>query len=151
MLSVEYTQYCTHDYHSGNRFGDWETRYQFSVTGVVAGYTPKINEQFALGIDVQPGEIVHVLSMEWSDGDSFGRAYGKGEVMWVFRDIELGMAARQSIETACRHNNGSHTFSFTSDDGRTIQLNNPAYGYFEHLECVSLQPFIVRAGSDPVN
>jgi hypothetical protein len=142
-----------HSEQAEEQFGSWSKSFSFTVDGVYAAPPHfKSAEQFELDIDLSPGDQVITLSIRWSDGDSFGHADGKGEVMWVFKDPALAGKAKHAWEVACgwhddkdwRRDNKTQSVEFTADGGRTIKMGNPCWGYFERLDAVELEQFTVN-------
>lgn len=142
---------CVEDYHSGEQFGDWHAAYDFSINRVRKSKPPGYEyEKFSVEFDVVPGDQVFVLSMTYSDGDSFGRAEGKGEVLWVFKDYPTALEAKARWEYACDfhgawpHTNSKQTCTFRVDGGRWVNLSNPAFDYFASVSSISLELFVVQ-------
>lgn len=148
-LLVHYTQEVISEQHAKEQYGDWHAEYDFDVVGVSLKSEDKWGrgEQFTLEADIAYADIVHVLWITHSTGDSFGHSTGSGEVLWVFKDPTLAWAAYTKWNEAKDGNRDSgdkyYSVSFEVDGGRTITLNNPGWGYFESLESVKLKQFLV--------
>lgn len=79
---------------SHDRYGDyvnWSEVYNYSVKSVnlsriVGNYD---YDEFEVPFDVVEGDEVFVVYARYSDGDSFGTARGKGEIIEVFKDKKL--------------------------------------------------------------
>ena len=78
--------------------------------------------------------------MIYTDGDSFGFATGKGEVLWVFEDIESARLAQRMLE----ENKKEFSIKFEDGKGNTIQFSNPGAGYFESVENISIDSYFVK-------
>lgn len=142
-LFVQYHEICNHSYHSGEQWGDWSESYDFSVRSVSATSRETYNEErFNVPFDVTPGDPVFVLWMTYDTGDSFGRATGKGEVIWVFKDPTVAYIAYQKWQDVCAKKEYSVTFKVENDV--EVQLSNPASGYFENAGYVSLDSYLVN-------
>jgi hypothetical protein len=88
-IRVDYEEDCTHSYFEGVQFGDWEEQFgdweeQYS-SRVVDAYriaddadVPYRSESFAIPDDAA---YVYVVYMIYDTGDSFGRAYGKIDIL----------------------------------------------------------------------
>lgn len=122
------------------RHGDWSAEYQFGVDGVTlnkdAYFSPY---QFEVPYEVNVADVIFVLSMTYSSGDSFGTSRGHGTVLAIFKDKDLAAEAARLI----RSDEDAEYFHFKMEDGTTKEVRNPAYGYFEHITTVSVQGFIV--------
>lgn len=134
---------CIDSYISGEQFGEWSETLNCRVTGV---YLQKPDgfgwgdETFEIHDDISEGDTVHVLSMTYSWGDSFGRGSGKLEVLWVFADYSEAVAAARAVEKA------KDQFSVEFETSRgLITLSNPGAGYFESVEDISIDDFVVRS------
>ena len=144
-LFVQYDEICTHSYRSPEQWGDWSEEYDFNVRGVSLSSRDRWNEEkFNLDIDVKAGEPVFVLYMTYSTGDTFGRATGRGEVLWVFKDPDTAKEALRIWKEENDKRDPEYSVKFEDDVGRVIQLSNPASGYFENLGYLDLQTFLVN-------
>ena len=141
-LFVQYNERCICSHRASGRYGDWSEEYDFDVKSVSA--TSRNNfyaeETINVGIDVAAGDVVFVLYMTYSTGDSFGRATGKGEVLWAFKDAAIAMKAKAAWEQKGK----DYSIEFEVDGGNTITLSNPASGYFENLGAVDIATFLVN-------
>lgn len=141
---VTYETYLEHSHRSSEEYGEWREYKTFYVLGVqlaVPDYRVYYDE-FQLGeMTVNTGDTLYVLWMKYSTGDSFGCTSGNGEILWVFADYETARAALERWEVAL--DKEEHTVQFTDSLGNTITLANPCSGYFENLEHISIQPFVV--------
>ena len=144
-LFVQYNEHCTDSYHSGEQWGEWRESYDFSVTGVSLTSRDRWNEE-TLGclVDVKAGEPVFVLYMTYSTGDTFGRAEGKGEVIWVFKDAALAMKAKEIWNKENDKRDPEFSIEFEVDGGTKVTQSNPAAGYFENLGHVGVETFLVN-------
>lgn len=142
---VQYSEICTHSEREDAEWGSWSEEYDFSVRGVSLSSRDRWNEEkFNLDIEVNAGEPVFVLYMTYSTGDTFGRASGKGEVLWVFKDADTAKAALDLWKEENDKRDPEYSVKFEDDTGRVIQLSNPASGYFENLGYLDLQTFLVN-------
>jgi hypothetical protein len=144
-LYVQYHEHCTENYHSGEQWGDWRQSFDFGVDGVSLTSRDRYNEE-KLGclVDVQAGEPVFVLYMTYSTGDTFGRADGKGEVIWVFKDPMLAMKAKQQWKEENDKRDPEFSITFEVDGGEKITQSNPAAGYFENVGYIDVGTFLVN-------
>ena len=61
--------------------------------------------------------------------------------MWVFKDAQLANAARDAWKKA---DTEEFSVEFEVEDGRKVKIHNPAAGYFERLQYVDVQSFLVN-------
>jgi hypothetical protein len=87
---------------------------------------------------------VFVLYMTYDTGDSFGRAYGKGEIIWVFKDPDLATKARLKWEAENNKRDPEFSIEFEVDGGQTVKQGNPAAGYFENVGNIDVGTFLVN-------
>lgn len=143
-VAVEYEQICTHDYHSGEKYGDWSTSYSSSVLGVrlleedeKADYN---SEVFILPDDTKTAYVVYMI---YSTGDSFGHSEGNIDLIHCTASSEKAHALAKLITD----NPNEYTIKFTDDFDREISLYNPGAGYFEHIDFVEVVSYEI--GSSP--
>lgn len=144
-LIVEYIQHMIRSYRDPEEYGSWGAEYESYI------YRARINvgqdqcsynyERFDIGQEVKPGEVVYVLYMIYSDGDSFGRARGKIEVLWVFKDASAAFEAKKNVEKYKKE----YSIKIKTEVGTEITLSNPGSGYFERVDSVDIKTLIVEA------
>lgn len=152
-LYVKYTE-SGYSWSENHGHGDWDyswgAEYHFEVHGVYCDPQPsnwKFNEEIIdVNFDFKSGDVVYVLTMIYSTGDTFGGSTGNGEVLWVFKDIECAKRAGQAI----RDNEESYSIDIIDETGKHVQLSNPGFGYFECIEQILLESFVVDEGSERV-
>lgn len=141
-LHVHTTQTCTHSYSDGNQYGNWGASYSFSVDHVsLSAQDPYYSGRdiITVNFDVSAGDVVFVLSMTYGTGDSFGQSSGNGEVLWIFKDIALALKTKEAIIA-----NDSYSITVQIEDDTYIDVHNPGHGYFDSVEDVSIEAFIVQ-------
>ena len=144
-LFVQYNEHCTHSSREPVEYGDWREEYDFRVTGVSLTSRDRwAEEKLGCLVDVKAGEPVFVLYMTYDTGDTFGRATGKGEVIWVFKDPALAMAAKAKWEAENDKRDPDYSIEFEVDGGKTLKQHNPAAGYFENVGYIQVQTFLVN-------
>lgn len=142
-LYVQYSKRCVHSYREPVEYGEWSEDYDFTVDRVSLTSNDRWSEEkFEVAFDGEPGQPVFVLSIVYDSGDSFGRATGNGEVMWVFKDAKLAQAAAAAWETAT--DKEQYSVEFEVEDGRKVKMHNPAAGYFESLTSVNVDSFLIN-------
>ena len=144
-LFVQYDSECTHREREPVEYGSWREEYSFSVKGVSMSSRDRWNEEkFGVRFDVAAGEPVFVLYMTYDSGDSFGRAYGKGEVLWVFKDADTARNALKVWKEENDKQDPEFTVDFLDDAGEWVKMSNPAAGYFENVGYIDLETFLVN-------
>ncbi len=143
-LYVSYTEdgQSHHEQYSDEQYDySWSYEGTFSVDSVSiekpSGYD---YETINVGWDAEPGQEVYVLTMIYGDGDSFGHASGRGEVLWIFKDIECAKKAAQKL----REDENEYTVCIEDEQGEVIKLSNPGSGYFESVEDILVEAFIIN-------
>lgn len=75
--------------------------------------------------------------MTYGTGDSLGHSTGNIDILHCTNNQEAADAlSKQIIE-----NSDAQHFEFVDDFGRTIRINNHAWGYFESLESINVESF----------
>ena len=145
-LFVQYESICTDSYREDREYGDWSEDFDFEVKSVSvtsrgqwSGLAHR-EERFNLAVDADYGDRVYVLYMIYSSGDSFGHGTGYNEIIWVFKDPEVGRQAQDSI----RANGESFSIDFKDEAGNKISFSNPGAGYFENIQGVYLEAYILQ-------
>lgn len=139
-LQVHYNDVVVVDEREDGRYASWRTEYDFEVKGVgLSIHSWLRNEAVSIRPVVCDGDAVWVLYITYSSGDSFGRASGQGEILWVFVDETVAWAAQGAVERQRK----STAFQFVDEDGEDIHLSNPGCGYFEKIESVNIQLCVV--------
>jgi hypothetical protein len=115
---------------------DWEEEYHFSVNNAYLSGEHMAVESFKTIHDVNVGDTVYVLVIRYSDGNSFGRAYGKGEVLWVFTSKEIAEKASDTFTKAIEEKDYDkpYTIEIELEDGSKVSIGNPVYDYFTTLD-----------------
>lgn len=153
-LFVRYSSYLVSSHTSEEEYGSWHSTSDFNVRGVGLTSNYLSNEMFTVGTKVDYADVVYVLWMVYSTGDSFGSSEGNGEILWVFKDNVLADRAYQLWKSAQeakqdRNNNQSYSsIEFEVDGGERVRLNNPAWGYFEHVTSLELTMFLVEGQNE---
>lgn len=145
QVYVQYLERCIHNEREDREYGNWREEYNFNIRGVSLTSRDRWNEEkIEMGCDVKAGDPVFVLYMVYDSGDSFGRAYGKGEVLWVFKDADTALEAKRRWEEENDKQDPEYSVTFEDDVGRVIKLSNPAAGYFESLGYIELSTYLVN-------
>jgi len=152
QLYVQYDSFCIDSEEAEEQYGSWWESWQFTVGKVYASDKGLSQmEVFAPKFEFEVNDKVYVLWMTFGDGDSFGSASGKGEVLWVFKNEQIAKEAQLRVMHACRFGRGVprgdgplNQLSFRADDGSFVQMSNPAGGYFNSCEQIELSEKIVN-------
>ena len=143
---VQYLEECIFSRREDEVWGSWEEENCFFIEGVSLSSSKDLNssyseDQVPCSTEVIVGQEVFVLWISYSAGNSFGRASGNGEIFWVFSDKKIAADALKEVYKQEKN----FIIKLTLEDGSTIKLSNPASGYFERLESVRVDSFIVRS------
>ena len=142
-LFVQSQSICTHSYYEPVEYGDWADEFDFTVHGVSATSRGEWSglaypeERFNVAFTAEPGADVYVLWMTYGTGDSFGHGSGYGEIVWVFKSLEVAEAARKQIDL----NRDQFSLEFFDDASNMIEYSNPGAGYFENIERLEIDKF----------
>lgn len=136
------------DYSHQEEHGDgpwdysWEESRSIDLQRVSLTQDKKMypDDTFTIPGEVKAGDRVYVLYMTYSWGDSFGWGEGMLEVLWVFTNENTCREAMRQIE----ENAKSYSVPVTLENGEKQVLHNPGSGYFERLESVDYESFIVE-------
>lgn len=144
-LFVQYESRCTDSYREDVEYGDWSETIDYEVKGIsissrgrwsgLAYDEEKINVSF----EAEAGTPVHILWMTYGSGDSFGRGNGYGEILWVFKNADV---ARQAL-AAFQANADQYSIPVKDDAGNDITLHNPGAGYFESVDSLQVDTFLL--------
>lgn len=145
---VSYEDYCEFEESAQEQYGDWSQSFSFCL-GQASLSKPGLGqfEEIETGVSLTVGQKVHVLLLRYGEGDSFGHASGKGEVMWVFSDENLAKEAKKRFEFACgEHPQGVKlpSIAFKTDCGKYVALENPVGDYFAVLESLELRELLLK-------
>lgn len=96
-FKVDIKSYCTNSYREPEEYGDWGEEYDNSLASISLGdfeYPDVLSS-----LDFSKTAEVYVVWVEYSYGDSFGRADGAGtEVVGVFKDADSAYELEKAIE-----------------------------------------------------
>jgi hypothetical protein len=148
LVLVEQQETINDSYDSPEEYGEWRvdrTAYISKVSRyskLLSVRQRKINgDIYQINKEFDHEMLIFVVSLIYSDGDSFGHSTGNGLVIWAFSDEILAEKCRVIIEES----KDESAFCFDVEDGngstKTVQLSNPACGYFETVEYVKVESF----------
>lgn len=96
--------------------------------------------------DVNAGDTVHIVYVEYDTGDTFGRDSGQVIILDVFRDFTK---AQDLVNRIYGDSKSNREFSF-DNDGNYIEVNGKSYytgtwkGYFESFTSCNIETVMVR-------
>lgn len=140
-LYVQYNEICEFHERGEEDYADWHEEYSFEIVSVSLT-TQHINydeDKFTVNFTCVEGDPVYVLYMTYSDGDSFGSATGKGQIIWVFKNEELALSALEHWKLGTSYDNEQEHIKFTIDGNRQISLYNETCRYFTNIEDLIVQ------------
>lgn len=143
-LYVHHDTYCDYDRREDTGDGPYEYTWSSSFSHEILGVQREcpdarryMYEAFEVDFAVEDGDMVYVLDITYSTGDSFGHSEGNYEVMWVFKDQDVATAAEKMIYA----NEKKLSFKIVVESGEVVELSNPAFGYFNRLSSVNVEAF----------
>ena len=142
-IRVDYEETCVHSYSEGVQYGDWEERHESRVTEAYQiaddADVPYRSESFVIP---DGAEYVYVVYMIYDTGDSFGRAYGKIDILHA----TISEAEADKLAKHVTKHSEEYTIKFKDDFGREISINNAGAGYFEDIQYVGVERFAIGSG-----
>lgn len=97
-------------------------------------------ETICTDYEVSEGDKVYVLTLLYSDGDSFGIYPGQKEVIWAFKTHEAAKEAAKTWEA----DHKLRRVIFKLDTGATFQLGSPICKVFGTFEGMTITPIKVE-------
>jgi hypothetical protein len=119
------------------RSGSWKEHLDSSIEGVSIAEASDTIDCY----DVMDADKVHVLYLRYSDGDSFGRCYGKLEVLWAFSSYSKADAAFAAMNEAIQKD--VYSVEIENDFGKKVTLSNPCFDYFACADELGIREFSV--------
>lgn len=141
-LWVNYTQILEDSYQVDEEYGEWRRDYDYSVTSVVLSQPGNWDyDEFEVPFEVAEGDEVFVVYARYSDGDSFGTARGKGEIVEVFKDRQLANVCRGIIEQSPKL---GVSISYPISETLIRKIQNMFRDYFVDLNLVDIKKFKIQ-------
>jgi hypothetical protein len=141
QIFVNIDSYLSGDHPARESYSSWSREYSFEVKSVnLEAGSRYETETFTIPGNVKSGDTVYVLSMIYSDGDSFGNSTGHGEVIWVFTNEKVALEADKIWSSS----NKAYSVEFPIEDGTIVKLSNPALGYFNNISYMNVESFLVE-------
>lgn len=93
--------------------------------------------------DLKPGDIVHLLYVVYSTGDSFGHDHNaQFDFVGVYKNHDVAAANRAELEKFSDRNfsyeDGGNNAKLKTDDGQEYDYYVPWLGYFESLGYIEI-------------
>lgn len=140
-IQVDHEQLCYDSYHSNEPYGDWHEYYSSSVTGAkIIGDHDNVSYSSDSFVIPDDSTHVYVVYMIYSSGDSFGNSDGLIDILHAFGSEKY---ADKLVNTVNKHAD-DFSIKFKDEFDREISINNPAAGYFESIDSVSVKKFAIR-------
>ena len=128
-LYVDISKEILSNYHSGERFGDWETHYDCSISGVTLKGENLSIYRDKIEVDFEPtlGQQILIVSVTYSSGDTFGNSYGNLAIAGIYDSSEKAEEARRQVKNQEAPFDGCKEWN----------------GYFERMGAVSITQFTI--------
>lgn len=94
----------------------------------------------------EDANTVFVVYMKYSDGNSFGSADGKIDILHCCANE----TAAHDLAKSMQENMGKFSFEIIDDFGREISVSNPASDYFSSCEELVVERFDIEKGRKKV-
>lgn len=141
-IFVDYHYSCYNSHRSDEQYGDWTEDWDFYINSVHLKQ-PRYGQLESFTVEWTPeiGQKVYVLSIRYSDGDSFGNASGKGEIVWVFSDRETAQRASSVLKNA---GDNEQSVEIEVESGKKVCIQNMGFDYFTHVYSYDVDVFTVE-------
>lgn len=140
-VAVNVSSWCIDRVEPQESYGEWSETLESTINSVHLVTDNYLSgEHFEIGCNVSVGDILYILVITYSDGDSFGSRSGNTEVLWVFQNELLAERARKYVE----ENKNAYTFKFFIEDISEITVGNPASDYFSGITSIDIHELILE-------
>lgn len=146
-LEVEQTRYTevTREADPGDEWSREDLEHSVSIYGLRMGSGDSVGDVLAC-FEPIPGELLHLLHVQYSTGDSFHSESGLVEPVAVFRTLELAQLARAELERA---GTNEAVLGIFDEDG-SVKVIRPVWcGYFESFGHAAIDSFEVSPAKEP--
>ena len=128
-LKLTYNHQCVESRHSEKLYGDWYEKWK--LHGVTSAPLTNTDVDCVSFEDVQLGDIVFIVTVVYTTGDSFGVSEnGQKDSVYFTKDLDLAYIIKNQIEKSL---SGSD-IEITLNDGQKLKIYAYWNGYFEKLE-----------------
>lgn len=147
-FKVEIERDCYESYHSGEQFGDWSESFSNEFKGITLDNSIEYPDVVS-SLKFKTGDIVYVVWVEYSYGDSFGHADCAGtEVVAVFKDATAAYELKNAIErqdTSSQDWDTKYQLELTTSDGQHFKFSTISWhDYFGGLDEVHVEEAILE-------
>lgn len=112
-------------------WSDYEDEFiEFGITSVSTARDPQHWLYHEVDSDITEGEWAFVVLVRYESGCTFGRTLGNHYIQGVYKMRDDAQAVRDSIQDGSYCKQGGYSYK-------------PWEGYFERLESVDVQPYLV--------
>jgi hypothetical protein len=132
-LYIEIDEKCTHDYHSGEQYGEWSKEYSNTVTKISRNekLLDKWNfSEYKVSDEVYNSPFLYLVVVTYSSGDSFGRSSGNTSIAYITGNPDEALKIKGDLDRGINP---------PKDDPNS---QNGGYypwdGYFERVEDVNI-------------
>lgn len=141
-IAVKYDTTSIRSSREGGQFGSWSSENLFEVTGAVEVKTEEYlyNTETLEVPDVKVGDLVHVVYMIYSSGDSFGHGAGYGSILDAFSDINEAYRLVEEVNKQHRE----FEIKFKCKNGEEKQYYNSGSGYFSSVTRVDISTQLIE-------
>lgn len=137
---VKVQSYTTHEHWDGQLYGDWSATHEYGGVEVKLtgegefGYSSSSME---VGFKPEVDQVVWVVIVEYSSGDTFGHSSGNTTVVGVYDDGVVASIVKGKIEDDYRDKRNS--FDEIRIEGHPDIYTYQWKGYFESLENIHVE------------
>jgi hypothetical protein len=143
-ICVEYLSSLGYSESEDEPYGSWSESWNSTIEDVYE-IGDDVRRPYNSEIFLVPDETteVFVVYMIYSTGDSFGCADGKIDILHCTANRE----AAHDLAKMIISNPDKSSIEYTDDFGRKITIGNPGYGYFESIDSVEVDRYMVGSGA----
>ena len=141
---VEINNYCEEYEPAQELYGSWSESYSNSFTSIHKSVKDNFPD-IVSDLNIQPGEKVYVVWLEYSIGDSFGWAdRGRTESIAIFLEYDDAEKLQKELETKTEFEfsvgEDSNRILFQTSYGEILDIYTGTWcGYFERLNNVWIE------------
>lgn len=129
-------------WHDGEEYGAWESHSNNSIAGISLVKDKDYWDVIA-DFDVKRGDIVYLVFVEYSTGDSFGHSSGNISYVAVFKTEDKAWAVYNTIKN--QDWDEKHDLTYVSESGKEMTDGWACWsGYFESIENIEVKELIVE-------
>lgn len=129
--SAEHSEHSEHSEQSSAQINIPRPWYALIDYDIVSVSTRKVShgpesgwEKVAIDFECKSGDLVYVLVLRYTQGDSFGESKGNTEILGIFKDKQFANETAQVLNTKLRDKNNK-TIEFSTETG--IEVSTPDF------------------------